>query len=421
MLDQLPPEIFARVLEIAIETWGIGFLPPIRLVNSTCNNIVSSTPSLWGIIALQKHLWKVLEQQVAKAKQSDIRLSCPKKASFSRDKRFLRIFDSLVALSHNWVLAELPTDLLTKTTASSVRRLQVLHLRGSGQPSLASRFFDGKLPLLHTLTLSNLTVDDWIAGLLSPTITHLTFDHYRLDTMVPMHRYLSCLPNLYTIEFEDSGFPGVLAAGSSVSLPHLHNLQINNVYNAAPLLLTICSPNIRVLSMKDCSAAQMSLVFSDWSQPKHLPSQLQTLELSNVLTHSDLPYLISFLSRIPSLLRLLITYYEPESIYDGERALSNVLRALAHPNTNGDWLCSALIHLCLDVPLQLIDAIPIARARGNGEKALPTPVARLRSVQVPLCAGGTPEEASEFRSFFLNPVEDVRCMCLSCSFNVAVE
>ncbi|KAJ7074542.1 hypothetical protein C8F01DRAFT_1100858 [Mycena amicta] len=417
MIDDLPPEIFARVLEIAIETWGIGFLPPIRLVSSTCNDIVSSTPSLWGIIAIQRPFsWSVLEQQLLKAKQSDIRLTYPKK-TLSRDKRFYRFLDNLVALSHNWVQAELPIDLLAKTRASNLQRLQMLHLRGG--PALpADAFFDAGLPALHSFTASYIPSEEWITGFLTANITYFNLASYRLDSTTPIRGYLARVPNLYTLRFGGIVLPPIFTAHPAISLSHLHNLEIDNVRNVCPLILEIRAVALRALSIRNCTGAHMSLVFSDWIQPKHLPVHLQTLELTQVLVPSDIPYLVSFLSRLPSLVRLFITYYESDEFDDVEKGL---LSALASPDNDGAWLCPALLHLCLDVPLQIVDALPIARARGSGAKASqPVSPVRLRSVQVPLCSGGLEEEVAEFRSYFENPMDDVRCMCLSCSFKSSV-
>nr|GAT48583.1 predicted protein [Mycena chlorophos] len=266
MLDTLPPEIFGRVLEIAVEIWGIGFLPPVRLVSRTCNDVVDSTPSLWGIITLARPFsLTVLEKQLERAKQSDIRLSYPRKG-FPREKRFVRLFNQLLTLTDNWIRAELSTELLAKTQASRLRRLTALDVRGSLE-LLPESFFDNRLPALHSLALSHVReMDGWRTGFFSPHITDFTLGFCAPRSTTLIRQALSLLPNLYSLHFENLAFYHVFDAQSPIKLAALHHLEVINCRHATGLLLELCAPNLRVLSIRGASTnIEMALILADWS------------------------------------------------------------------------------------------------------------------------------------------------------------
>ncbi|KAG6820586.1 hypothetical protein H0H93_014813 [Arthromyces matolae] len=110
MLDPttIPHEILATVFEIGILTWDIRFLPPLRLVCHTWNEIVMTTPRLWGIISLDK--WTDpdrLAYQISKAKHSPISIYV-RRPNEVRSKALHMI----VGLSSNWVHADVSTSML---------------------------------------------------------------------------------------------------------------------------------------------------------------------------------------------------------------------------------------------------------------------------------------------------------------------
>ncbi|KAJ7207999.1 hypothetical protein GGX14DRAFT_521824 [Mycena pura] len=423
MLDTLPPEILARVLEIAVQTWGVAFLPPVCLVSSTCNDVVVSTPSLWGVIVVNKRCsFSLLNRQLAKAKATDLRISLHKRTNNKHARAARRLMSDLVALSNNWVQAEISINLLSMTKWAELGRLQVLDVRFHDHDSggSADDFFGSehpaRAPSLHSLTAWNLP-EEWVTRFLSPRISY--FQYGGFEKQIPhstVIRYLSLTPNVHTLHLLNMQFPR-LSESQAITLPNLHNLELDRIHNITTLLVNTCAPALRVLSIRDCKGRLRSF-FSDWSQPKWLPQHLQSLELSHCVSSGDIPFLISWLARLPSLLRLIITQYA-----EFDSAEKELLRALASPNGAGPpgvvrgWLCPSLTHLCLDASLRMEDILPIARARGGAVPRAPGLSATLRSMQAPLCASGTAEEVVEFRSCFVQP-EDLRCLCLSCSFNI---
>ncbi|KAJ7186775.1 hypothetical protein C8R46DRAFT_279570 [Mycena filopes] len=427
MLDLLPPEIFARVLEIATETWGVGFLPTICLVSSTCRGVAVSTPSLWGIIVADKNSSvQLLQQQLVKAKAADLKVTFSRKGLRMSDKGTRRFITNVVALAHNWVRAEMPTNIISSTRWADLRRVEALSLRFHGFEDQADEFFaesEYTQSNLHSFAASSLP-EEWTTRFLGPRITYLEIARLDRVPTSTIQRYLSLVPNVHTLNLPHISLLPLSASTEMVSLPHLQNLDLLHVGELASLLLNVRAPALRTLSIRECTAAgEMGPVFSQWSQPGFLPASLQSVELSNCLSEQALPFLIGWLSRLPALLRLTISdealdaysFADP----DESQLVNSIAGALAAPDGAGPivggWLCPSLIHLCLDLPLRLADILPIARAR-SGAASTPS---RLRSMQAPLCASGTPEEIAEFRSYFAEP-EDARCLCIACSFNLSI-
>ncbi|KAJ7119497.1 hypothetical protein C8R44DRAFT_853637 [Mycena epipterygia] len=432
MLDTLPPEIFARILEIAIESWGIGFLPPICRVSSTCHNVVVSTPSLWGIMVvgnLTPASVVRLNLQLAKAKSADITITVLRKMRRG-NKRMRRFMDDVSSLTRNWVRADMPTDLLSWTQWADMGRVEVLSLRlqhDSRDLPSADKFFESGAaspPRLHSFTASSLP-EEWVTRFLNPRIAYFEIGRLLDIRASTIQRYLSLIPNVHTLDLLKISFLPLSASDSTIDLSNLNNLEVTEIRNLTPLLLNIRAPALRVFSVRNCTG-QMGSVLSQWSQADFLPSSLQTLELSNCLSETDLPFLIGWLARLPVLLRLTITH--TKEIGDPSSPTSSVesdlLKALASPDgagpVVGGWLCPSLIHLCLDtnLPRGFADILPIARARGGATAKSPGLHSKLRSMQAQLCSSGTADELAEFQGFFTD-ASDARCLCLGCGFNLS--
>ncbi|KAJ7159815.1 hypothetical protein C8R43DRAFT_345322 [Mycena crocata] len=434
MLDSLPPELLSRVLEIAIETWGVGFLPPICLVSSACNSVVVSTPSLWGIIVVDRHSsLSLLDLQLAKAKETDLKVIFPHKGwQRNGEKHIRRFMASLNSLSHNWVRVELPTSLISSVRWADMRRVEILSLRYHGNPNIesdaaADKFFESNGACthsnLHSFTSSGLP-EQWVTRLLNPRISFFEISRLYDVPASTIQRYLSIVQsNIHTLNLLTITFLPFSASSTTTSLKKLHNLELTGIHNFAPLLLNTRVPGLRVLSIRNCTG-QIGSVFSQWSQAGFIPSNLQSLELSHCLSEMDVPFLIGWLARLPALLRLIITL--PDTRDPSSPAASvetDLIMALSSPDgagpVVGGWLCPSLVHLCLDADLHIADILPIARMRGGATANSPGLLSKLRSMQVHLCASGNVDEVAEFRSCFAEP-SDAGCLCLGCSFNLTI-
>ncbi|KAJ6602470.1 hypothetical protein DFH09DRAFT_968860 [Mycena vulgaris] len=431
MFDILPPEIFARVLEIAVETWGIGFLPQVCRVSSACHDVVLSTPSLWCIIVVDKQSsLSLFDRQLAKAKSTDLRITFYGKGwqNSRMNKRTQRFMASLASLAHNWIRLDITTSLLSLTRWADMGRLEVLSLRQNPyehgvQPSSADNFFEAGVaytqPSLHSFTASGLP-EEWVTRFLGPRITFFEIGRVFRIPASTIQGYLSLIPNVHTLNLLSISFLPFSASNQTVTLPNLNNLEIAGIDDLTPLLLRTRAPALRALSICDCTG-QMGSVFSQWSQADFLPSNLQSLELSDCISEEDIPLLIGWLARLPSLLRLIITD-TGEFVSPTLSVETDLLMALASPNgagpVVGGWLCPSLIHLCLDTPLRVADILPIVRARGAPSRPPGAP-AKLHSMQAQLCQSGTAEELAELRSFFQEP-DDARCLCFGCAFNLNI-
>ncbi|KAJ7810517.1 hypothetical protein B0H14DRAFT_2863476 [Mycena olivaceomarginata] len=425
MLELLPPEIFARVLEIAIDTWGIGFLPPICLVSSTCYDVVVSTPSLWGIIVVDRQSsLSLLTQQLVKVKAADIRLSFCRKGWRNRitDKHSRRFMASLAALSHNWVRVDMPTNLLGLTRWLDMWRVEILSLRYHGgsklnvaDTSLADKFFDSETaaythPNLHSFTASGLP-EEWTTRFLSSRISYFSISRLVRIPVSTVQRYLSLVPHVHTLDLENISFlPLSAAAHRTVHLAMLTNLEL--------------------VGRLPCARSASGTATGQMGSAGYLPAHLQSLELSHCFSTASsspdseseyIPLLIGWLARLPALLRLTLSHHaeiadptSPDSSLD-----TDLFRALASPHgagpVVGGWLCPSLIHLCLDTALRSVaEVLPIAQARarapgGEGERRPAT----LQSLQAQLCSSGSDAELAELRSFFAE-AEDVRfALCSS--------
>jgi hypothetical protein len=428
MLDTLPPEILARVLEIAIETWGIGFLPPICRVSSACRDVVHSTPSLWGVVAVNKQSsLPMLHRQLDKAKATDLRITISRRgwtnsSTHKHTQSFVARVNSLV---HNLVRLESTTSILSLLRWADMARLEVLSLTlcDGSTPSEADKFFEPGTtytrPSLHSFIACGLR-EEWVTRFLSPDITFFDFyggrDFYRpREPATTIQGYLSRIPNVHTLNLQGISFLPLSASNATLALPNLTNLQLTDIREFTLLLLNIRAPALRVLSIRNCKG-QMPSVLSQWSQADFLPSNLQSLELSDCMSENDMPLLIGWLARLPALLRLIITELDGPGTGNSDSAVeTDLLKALASPHGAGPivggWLCPSLTYLCFDVHNPVADILPILRARGS-----PGSPPQLRSIHTWHCSNGTPDELAEFRNFFAD-ADAARCLCLGCAFN----
>ncbi|KAJ7280324.1 hypothetical protein C8J57DRAFT_1501760 [Mycena rebaudengoi] len=426
MIDQLPPEIFSRILEIAVDAWGIGFLPPVCLVSSVFHDIVLSSPRLWGIFNIRKQSsTSLLNFQLAKAKAADLSITVSRDGGerFCGHKGLRPFWRTLSSLAPNWVRGEVSTRTLTAndTTWTDFSRLQTLALRCHYHQAIVlpprEFFTSGPRSLkLHSFTAIGLP-EEWVMGPLHRGITFFQLSRLVNTQASILLRYLSLVPNLHTLNLHSISLPllSTSTSNSTVALPSLSNLELVNFTHFAALLLDIRAVALKVLTIRN-STGQMSSVFAQWSQIDFLPSNLQSLELHHCLSPNDMPFLIRWLRRLPALLRLTITHdYE---IGDADPQTSSLdtdlYKALSSPSgADSGWLCPSLIHLHLDVDLSWADILPIARARGGAVVRSTDSPSGLRSMHAVFCTSATAEEIAEFRSFFLN-ADDVQCLCVSC-------
>ncbi|KAF8170738.1 hypothetical protein K438DRAFT_209880 [Mycena galopus ATCC 62051] len=438
MLEQFPPEILGHVCLLGTEAWGIGFLPTICLVSSACRDVVVSTPTLWGVLTVNKRSsFAVLNRQLAKAKATDLRIAISSKGWRAKDKHGRQFLASLMSLAPNWVRAELPTHLLASAKWADMGRVEVLHLRFHGATlSTAEEFFGSEGAAFRKSNLRSFIgialPEEWVRPLLSPCITSLELGRlggryggrYGEIPASLIHEYLALTPNVHTLCLQHLVFLPFSASKNPVSLRNLDNLELARVRELTPLLLNMRAPALRALIVRD-STGQMGSVFSQWSQPNFLPAHLQFLELANCLSPRDIPLLVGFLARLPALLRLIIfdTGDIGGDLSSASSAETDLFKALASPDgagpVIGGWLCPSLIHLCIDAPLRVADILPIVCARGGTTPRTAGSPAKLRSLQGPLCSGAAADEMAELRSYFADP-EEVRCLCLSCSFDFSV-
>jgi hypothetical protein len=450
VLDSLPPEIFARIFEAGILTWGIGFLAPVCLVCKAWNDIVATTPHLWGIITITKDSDSLtLQAQLSKAKASPLTVNIISNFSAISAKKSLQaVLNRVVSLSHNWVRADVSTDLLLKCRWSEMHSsLQELRLSTFGAMIGEDDFFDtddaafGSLSKLHCFTAHSIP-SRWITHFLSPSITYLDLFFHRTEseTLTDASGYFSQIPEVRVLKL--TRFPhGDLASTlhPPVHLAKLTTLELNLVAHPSRILCQMSAPSLQILSIHhpggiydphnnhwktdhEPEFAPLAAFFSQWSQGDFLPLRLHTLELVECLRIDDVPYLIRWLARLPSLVRLILLDDAVGMAVElrSSSEETNILKALASPQEAGTpvkgWLCPSLMQLHLATNLSLTDLIDVARARG-GITTPPystSPPSRLRSITAPLCPSGSQDEIEELKSL----ADNVRCGCLGCEFNL---
>lgn len=448
MLDvqQIPPEIFGRIFELGTLNFGIGYLPPLCLVCTIWNDVVLTTPRLWGILAIGRTRSAVtLNSQISKAKAAPLTIIA---SQGYKTKSLKRTVNSVVELSHNWVNTDVPLTLLARCRWSDIRgKLEVLVLSASTplDDSAADTFFNVNDPplRLHTFIANGIS-KTWITRFLSPSITHFELAS-RMSTPSPIHHTLECIfrasqasfIKLSNIRHSDQTLPG---NHQTILFPKLKTLEISHVLHASPMLCRMVAPALQTLSIRHTPTYLTRLngfaytgvrglpheptplrsYMSQWSQGDAIPTMLHTLELVSCLATEDVAFLIRWLARFPSLVRLILD--DDAIVIAAELPPSaeetNLLKALASPQGAGDviggWLCPSLMELHLGAGSEVADLLPVAHARGRIASNISpaSQPSRLRKIDATLCSYGTQEEIDILKSL----VDNVVCECLGCSF-----
>ncbi|TFK66072.1 hypothetical protein BDN72DRAFT_844772 [Pluteus cervinus] len=439
MLDQLPPEILARVFEIGILAWGISYLPPICIVCSAFNDVAVTEPRLWGIVTLTKDsIPSLMETQITKAKAAPLTVYVDRRV---RNFKLYPVIQRLASLAENWVHADVPLSTLALCSSSDLAK-SLLDL-DLGRPvsgdyvSLANTFFgtlDSPIQTprfkLRTFRAKELA-KRWIIPFLSPQLVQLELCRLEeQDQALPnLFEILRLVPNIFSLKLEQIHYRVMDITTPPVHLPNLLNLDLVKVLFPSRILTKIQAPSLTTLSISGSQPSNddeegLSAFFVEWFQERFLPTHLHTLELIDAVDKPSIPYLIRWLSRLKRLVRLTVRDDEV-----GEAALasdkSNLFTALATPSEEYDgWLLPSLMELRLDTGEMSVerDLTPIARARG-GIACLPQldtlseafrPPGRLRFLEAPLCPNGFEPEIEEIKG--LSDV--VICGCLGCSMNL---
>ncbi|GLB42915.1 hypothetical protein LshimejAT787_1203640 [Lyophyllum shimeji] len=457
--SQIPPEVFAAVFEIGILTWDIQFLPPLRLVSKAWNDIIMTTPHLWGIITIHKDTdFRRTEYQIIRAKESPLAISVQARMNMPPYK----IIRMLVSLARNWRCAEVSIRLLVRCRWSDLRgSLETLKLTSTGmQHILPENFFNlddepafRRPPRLRSLTAVGLS-KEWVLPLLSPAITYFELCHR--DESVVTHQladtltYLQKTPNVSDLKLDgvrhvvDRDLPADFQR--PVRLAKLITLKLDGVLYPSTLLCKLSAPVLQTLAVHRAPVQYedeygvygrayerrllhpdlqpLSPFFTQWSDGAFLPEKLHTLVLEDCLQVQDVAFLIGWLARLPNLVRLTLWDDAIAPAAEDEEE-TNVIRALASPDGarrhagGGGWLCPALMQLRIATDLRVADLVPLARARGGRyvqPNSAAVPPKRLRYLEAPLCPCGSEEEIELLRGL----VDEVRCVCLSCQFELAL-
>ncbi|KAG5649369.1 hypothetical protein H0H81_004260 [Sphagnurus paluster] len=445
--EQMPPEILAAVFEVGILTWGIQFLPPLCLVCNTWNEIITTTPRLWGIIAIDRESnCQRLQSQISKAKSSPLSIFVRRTSQMHEPA--LRM---LVQLSSNWIKADVPTSMLMRCRWSVMSAtLETLRLSGSNS-KLSTSFFDDapfhQPPRLRSFTAAGIP-ESYISPFLSPFITYFDLSMRSENGMLGQHLartlgYLAKIPHVSTLKvgkLYHATYDIPSGVEHPLHLAKLQTLEIDHVQYPSSILCELSAPSLQTLSIRGSPVlswryqhlhrpelVSLTPFLIAWSHSTFLPSHLHTLVLEDCLDVSDIPFLIRWLARLPGLVRL--------TLYDdafGHAAAGNedgdVLKALASPAGTtgpfvGDWLCPALMQLRIQwVDLEVKHIFPLATTRG-GKTVLQEhqshnpPVGRLRYIEAPLCPCGSPEDIKYLKEL----VDEGVCACLGCQFNVICE
>ncbi|KAF8063336.1 hypothetical protein FPV67DRAFT_237902 [Lyophyllum atratum] len=440
--SQIPAEVFAAVFEIGVLTWDIQFLPPLRLVRRTWDDIITTTPRLWGIVTIHKEInIERVKSQITRAKSSPLSVFV-KTRTRKQHEMLLRM---LVELSSNWIRAEVSVSLLARCRWSDLRgTLETLRLTADGTGNaMPKTFFDVEPnvslgpPRLRSLTAVGLS-EKSILPFLSASITYFELclheDSIFTQPLSDTLTYLTSVPHVLAIKLEgvrhivDRDLPTDFQR--PVHLTKLVTLELDHVLYPSALLCEISTPSLQTFILRHSTMLSerpytrlrrpelepLSPIFTQWSHGIFLPVNLHTLVLEDCLQVQDVAFLIRWLERLPRLVRLTLwddAISEAAELPSSEEE-TNIFRALTRTS-----LCPSLMQLRIAADLQVTDLVPIARARGGRyaesiSAGLTTN--RLRYLEAPLCPSGSSQEIEWLKEL----VDEVRCACLSCQFDISL-
>lgn len=442
-MDDIPAEILATAFEMGVLDWGVHFLPPICLVCRTWNEIVSTTPHLWGIVDVspKSHSprpWLLLDQ-IARAKHAPLTVFIDKGAN--KRNRLDPVLAQLIQLSRNWISAVLPCDVLERCRWHDLKgKLQSLTVT-QGCPGKDSPFFrtDGDvdsidLRLPPALTRLSIVGSNPPRQFLSRSLKTFTLvpgrtNHIALSETLD---HLSSIPNIEILSISQlKHYPRLPDTPRIIHLNNLTSLKLSTVDYPSLLLSSLACPSLEVLSLGPCpvysrwgsrpesAMRPLTPFLSQWCNPEYTPRRLHTLRIEQSLAMDDTPCLIRFLARLPNIAHLAICddavaeylKYNTKTNEDGD-----ILKALASStggrrNADGadEWLCPRLGYLEIELDAPFHRLLDIAQARGIHSTS-PGGLRTLRRVAGYLCREGTDEEMELFRSL----VQDLECECLAC-------
>ncbi|KAF8804068.1 hypothetical protein BYT27DRAFT_7194793 [Phlegmacium glaucopus] len=442
--SDLPPEILARAFEFGIHAWGIQILRPLSQVCRYWQEIIETTPRLWGIIIVKNtSSIQSLESQIIKAKASPLSVSLLL-GCFNR--RLEPVVNRLISLSYNWIYADMTTSAIARCRWANLRtNLEELHLsRGRPVDDDPRDFFDDTVAvqLRSEIKLRSFTAvglpKSWVLRFLGPSIRHFCFrlgrdedsqspTHSRLHSICNTLQYLSRINEAVIIELENLNHSNF--GRHTLKVTHFNNLQtlrLSMVLYTSTILCSMSAPSLQTLIVDrtpevgfvaNSGFLFMTPFFSQWSQPGFIPLNLHTLELVSCLQATDVPFLIRWLARLPNIVRLI---FKDDAIGLAAATLgqdtddANLYKALAFPTSSAmnGWLCPSLMILHIETDEVVADLIPIARARGgiaSPDLGIPPP-SRLRRIEAMLCSTSEPGE----RELLDSLVDHATCICISC-------
>ncbi|KAH6873766.1 hypothetical protein BKA70DRAFT_1577668 [Coprinopsis sp. MPI-PUGE-AT-0042] len=461
MIDILPEEVLATAFELGVLTIGPRFLPPVCLVCSTWNNIVCNTPRLWGIIDIYKNVSpQRIQDQLARCKAAPLTVFLAGSSDIGK-KPYKALVNRLLDMSENWESAVVPSHVFERRGWPDMYpNLEDLVLTSGPRSNVAPTTPSRENAQKPSKKLRKVTLErvhpGYMKPFLSPYLTSLTYIG-RPDAVLDLAETinsLSQLPNLHFLKMHQVSFkPQLLSTIRSASLPHLETLDI--AYHTYPSLLLsyISAPNLKTLTidrvgwtarnphyhwwqpaptLPDDPGRTLTPFLSQWCDTQFLPSNLHTLNLVHCIIPGDLPVLVSFLQRIPGLVRLGIVGLRPDpnrgwhrNDDDGpedESTVREVARIFSSPLSDNDsgaqqWLLPSLMVLHIELrSLHTQDLIQIAQQRGICSTSTVThgPPKRLRTFFGFICSGGDEDEDKHLRSL----VETAYCTCIGCSMSL---
>ncbi|KAJ2917318.1 hypothetical protein MD484_g3110, partial [Candolleomyces efflorescens] len=447
MID-LPPEILASAFEVGVLTWGIRYLPPLCLVCKEWNQIIVNTPHLWGIIEVNTHSdGEFLLDQIARAKAAPLTIFVHKGALNSSS--LAPAIKTLIALSPNWIAATIPLGVLNRCRWIDLRdRLVELHVANHGVTDIldSSRFFDGikqapphRPPALRHLSVDHIYLEEgresWDNHFLTPSIRSLNISGNNCAQVSSTLIQLSKTPNVEQLSIGYLHPQPILPSESlNVYLDSLLSLTVDSVELPSFLLSSISCRNLKSLTIDNASFYSsfhlISPFLTQWCSPTHLPSSLHSLKLQGCMNIDDVPHLIRFLARLPSLavLSLIddVLDYRPDENgpYTDENDILTALVSPAGARTGiGGWLCPSLREFNIEADISFQHLLDVVIQRGcnsqdvqvglNGTSgSVAGPPKTLRTVIAYICSEGTKESREQLGDL----VEETYCACTGCCF-----